>query len=114
VKMNRLVWALAGVLVGVLIATALPVGAHHNDRRLKRRVARLESQMTTVRAKTQYLTRDGFHFRGFLFGEQVIGFCDPAAPAVWEQTTGDPEAVWIDDCFVAEQREAMVESLSRN
>jgi hypothetical protein len=48
--MQKAAWAIVGLLVGVLIATAIPAGAHHGNglRALKQRVEFLENRVETV------------------------------------------------------------------
>jgi uncharacterized protein YlxW (UPF0749 family) len=45
--MQKTAWALVGLLVGVLIATAVPAGAHHRSgqTRLERRIFELEDHV---------------------------------------------------------------------
>lgn len=98
--MKKAAWGLVGLLVGVLIATSVPVGAHHatSARRLANRVERLENQMAVQRQKTYYMDREGF-YNGIVIGSQVFSACAPDAPATWttDGTTG--EFTWINDCF---------------
>lgn len=79
-NMQKLSWALVGLLVGVLIATSMPVQAHHrySVSRLKQRIEKLES-------KTRHLD--------YLTGEFDPAYLDKPSgcsnqPAVWEWTSG--------------------------
>lgn len=86
--MKKVAWALVGLLVGVLIATAIPVGAHHNDLRFRRRLNRLENQMAVQRQKTQYMDREGFYL-ALIDNYQVLSIdCLSGDDAVW---VADPE-----------------------
>lgn len=96
--MNKVAWSLVGLLVGVLIATAVPVGAHHNDRRLKRRVTRLENQMAVQKQKTYYMDREGF-YNSIIVGSQVFSACAADAPATWTTDGTVGEFTWVNDCF---------------
>ena len=85
--------------------TSVPVGAHHSDRRIKRRLSRLENQVVTLRAKTRLLDNGGFYL-GPVFGYQVIGECSAGTTAVWEISQVDPDFSALDDCRQASQRKA--------
>lgn len=113
--MQKFAWILVGLLAGVLIATSVPVGAHHrrSATRLANRVERLENQIATLQNKTFFMDSDGFYM-GPVFGEQVLGFCQAGTAATWEVTAFTPDAVWIDDCFVGQQqRDQLLQDFSR-
>lgn len=107
--MKKVAWVLVGLLVGVLIATAVPVGAHHSRsaRRLANRVERLEIQMAQMRNKTSLMDADGFYF-GPVLGYQVLSECAIGTSATWEQSEVIPELAQIDDCIVGQQKRAQV------
>ena len=104
---TKVAWVIVGALVGLMVATVLPAGAHHASSvdRLKTRVSRLESAVRTLQRQTQLLDPEFGDYYGFVISEQVISRCDPGTTAVWEANTFDPSAdiQWIDDCFVGEQ-----------
>ncbi len=111
--MKKVGLLLSGVLVGLILATAIPVAAHHNDERFRRRLSRLEAQnrrqqnaIQLLVAKTQALDPEFGDYLGFVIAEQVISQCDPGTPATWVQNTVDPtlDIQWIDDCVPDAQK----------
>jgi hypothetical protein len=74
---QRIALLLAGVLVGALVMTVLPVSAHHGaDLRSLRR------QVNVLKDKTRLMARSGV-YRGFIVDAQVLSGCGNGANAVW-------------------------------
>ena len=96
--MKKAPWILVGLLVGVLIATAIPVTAHHSDRAMKRRLNRLENQMAIQKQKTYYMDRDGY-YNNIIAGSQVLSLCAPDSPATWVSDGNEYGIAWIEDCL---------------
>lgn len=96
--MNKIAWVLVGLLAGVLIATAIPVGAHHNDLRFKKRLNRLGNQVQVLREKASALDRDGFYY-GPVLGRQVVSLCPVDSPAAWTSDGNTQGIAWIHDCL---------------
>ena len=79
---KSLALALIGVLVGGLLMTMVPVGAHHRSdlASLRQEVNRLRR---VVSNRTQLLDRTG-RYRGSIDGYQVVSECPDGSTAVWE------------------------------
>lgn len=108
---QKIAWVLVGLLVGVLIVTAIPVGAHHNDRKLKRRVTRLENQVQILRAKTVALDTDGF-FYGPVLGRQVVALCPVDTSAMWTSDGNTEGITWLQDCLDETQQRSVLKGFS--
>jgi hypothetical protein len=74
---QRVALLLAGVLVGALLMTVLPVSAHHGDdfRSLRR-------QVNVLKQKTQFMLRSGL-YDSFIFDGQVLSECGDGTDTVW-------------------------------
>jgi hypothetical protein len=109
---QKIALLLAGLLTGGILVTALPVGAHHNDRALKRRIKALE-------ARTQLLDQDGF-YAGLVEEWQVVSFdCVHGDDAVWADTgvQGVAFLFCADGPYGAQQRQAredLMKKFARN
>lgn len=103
---KNLVLLLLGALVGGLVMTVLPVGAHHQPgmRQLHRDVNRLERKLTN---RTQHLNRNGV-YRGRLAAYQVISECPDQANAVWRlQAERARSLSGLDECRQQRRRDLL-------
>jgi hypothetical protein len=89
---KNLVVLLVGVLIGGLLFLTYPTPAATTSKRLKR----LENKVETLQKKTRFMTRQGF-YNSFVFGTQVLGFCDEGTTATWFDPVD--ETTVLDDCF---------------
>ena len=98
-----LVMLVVGLIVGALVMSALPSGAHPGgDRKLQRQINklkgktdRLETQVSVLQDKTQFMTLDGF-YDSLILGEQVVNFeCLPLEPAAWLDTEVVPGLTYL-------------------
>jgi hypothetical protein len=89
---------LAGALIGGLLFMAYPTPAATTSKRLKR----LENKVETLQKKTRFMTRRGF-YNSFVYGNQVLGFCDEGVTATWFDRVGDTTV--LDDCFTGSMSE---------
>jgi len=96
--MRRMLVMLAvGLIVGALVMSALPSGAHPGgDRKLQRQINKLKSQVAVLQDKTQFMTRDGF-YDSLILADQVVSFerCLPLEPAVWLDTEVVPGLTYL-------------------
>lgn len=101
----------AGLIIGALAMTVLPVQAHHNDLKFKRRLNRLENQVSVLKQKTVDLDRDGF-FWGPILADQVISVCPAGNSAVWVSDGNAYGIGWLDPCD-GSQQQSQIRSQSR-
>lgn len=77
-----------GVLLGALLFAMSPVTAHHNDAKLKKKVAALNNKVKALQEKTSNLHATGDAYAGFIHAQWI-----------WAQesdgcTTDGQNAVW--------------------
>jgi uncharacterized membrane protein len=83
---------LVGVLIGGLLFLAYPTTAATTKKRLNK----LENKVETLQKKTKFMTKQGF-YNSFVFGSQVLSFCDDGTTATWFDPVGDTTV--LNDCF---------------
>ncbi|MDQ4143214.1 MAG: hypothetical protein M3198_05595 [Actinomycetota bacterium] len=81
---------LAGLVAGALLFAIAPVGAHHNDAKLKDRLSVLENKVQKLTKKTSALSASGNQYNGFVHARYVW------ANANWGCTNGE-NALWMAD-----------------
>lgn len=101
---RMLVMLTVGLVVGALVMSALPSGAHPGgDRKLQRQINKLQRQTTKLKNqvavlqdKTQFMTMDGF-YDSLILEWQVVSFetCLPLEPAVWLDTEVVPGLTFL-------------------
>ena len=88
---------LAGLIVGALLLTIVPVGAHHNDTKFKNRLTALETKVTKLTKKTSNLSADGDNYQGFVHSAWIVNHintgCTDNESAQWMPDEGD--FVWL-------------------
>ncbi|MDQ4094629.1 MAG: hypothetical protein M3174_00260 [Actinomycetota bacterium] len=62
---------LAGLVIGALLLTIVPVGAHHNDTNFKNRLEALETKVKKLTAKTSNLDAKGDNYFGYVHSSWV-------------------------------------------
>lgn len=109
---QKVVALIAGLIIGAVAMTVLPVQAHHNDLRFKRRLNRLENQVSILKQKTVDLDREGF-FYGPIMAEQVISLCPDGSSTVWISDGNAYGISWLDGCFSTQSEGGDTRSQSR-
>jgi len=99
------VLVVVGIVMGALVMSALPSGAHPGgDRKLQRQINKLQrqtnnlkNQVSVLQDKTQFMTENGF-YDSLILGEQVVSFerCLPLEPAVWLDTQVVPGLTYLE------------------
>ena len=99
-----IVLVVVGIVMGALVMSALPSGAHPGgDRKLQRQINklrgqtdRLKTQVSVLQDKTKFMTLDGF-YDSLILSEQVVSFerCLPLEPAAWLDTEVVPGLTYL-------------------
>ena len=114
--MRKLSLVVAGVMVGMIVASVVPAVAHHSPsyRRLANRVANLENRLydvegtlrshqtavTNLQAKTQFMDSQGYYTASVWDTQVISDVCQDGDDAVWRHLSGDPAGLQALSCTV--------------
>lgn len=77
--MQKVAWVIVGLLIGMLVATMVPAGAHH-----RHSVNRLEDRIYDLEQKTRHIDSYGYFDAGYIDVPTLCG----NDPAVWDISYG--------------------------